>query len=330
MKAVVFRAYGVPELLAVEEVKTPAPGPREVIVQVHATTVTAADCMMRRGDSLLSRLIIGLLSPKRRYRIPGLEFAGVVVETGSRATRFATGDRVFGFSGFTVGAHAQYICMPETGSMSLVPDRVSFEEAAAVVDGSTTALDFLEGRARIRSGDKVLVIGASGSIGTAAVQLAALAGAQVTAVCSGKNAGLVRSLGAAETIDYHHQDFTQDGKTYDVIFDTVGKSSYFRARQSLTRNGQYLVTVGGLSMFLLSGLTRLFCRKKCIFGMSVEKNAALRTIGQLIGAGQFRPVIDRRYGLDEIVDAHTYVDKGHKRGNVVIRVPHADSSSAAS
>jgi NADPH2:quinone reductase len=329
MKAVVYRDYGTPDVLKVEEVPRPTPGPREVIIEVHATTVTAADCMMRRGDTVMSRLIIGMLRPKPRYRIMGLELAGVVVEAGSRVTRFAPGDRVFGFAGFSVGAHAQYIRMPEAGSLAREPEGLSFEEAAAIVDGPTTAMYFIEQRARVRSGDKVLIIGASGSIGSAAVQLAALAGAEVTAVCSGKNAALVRSLGATEVIDYTHEDFTQNGQTYDVIFDTLGKSSYFHARASLTPNGMYLLAQGGLSSYLLSGFTRLFCKKKCIFGMSVEKNAALRRIGELIEDGDFQPVIDRRYDLDEIALAHGYVDKGHKRGNVVVTVPHSGLLNSA-
>jgi NADPH2:quinone reductase len=228
---------------------------------------------------------------------------------------------VFGFTGFSAGAHAQYKCISEQGSIALKPDGLSFEESAAVVDGATTALYFLEERARIRAGDKVLVIGASGSIGTAAVQLAKHFGAEVTGVCSTANLELVRSLGADRVIDYTREDFTGSADTHDIIFDTVGKSSFWRCRRSLAPGGRYLVTAGGfVRLMALTLWTALVGRKRCIYGMSIEKKKALGFVRERVEAGQLKAVIDRRYPLEQIAAAHAYVEKGHKKGNVVVTV----------
>lgn len=322
MKAVVMKKFGAPEVLSLQEVKAPVPGEKEVCIKVFATTVSAADCMMRKCGTLLGRILLGFWRPRKQFQILGLELAGEVHDIGPGCTRFQKGDRVFGFASFSVGAYAQYNCLPESRSLALIPDALTYEEAAAVVDGPTTALHFLREQAKIQRGEKVLIIGASGSIGTSAVQMARYFGADVTGVCSGGNARLVTSLGAHRVIDYTAEDFTKNGEQYDIIFDTVGKSSFSRCKPSLTKYGRYLLTVGGLRHALWGIWTKLFCQKRLISTMSIEKNEALIFVRQMIKAGDLKPVIDRRYGLEEIVEAHRYVDKGHKKGNVVICVAH--------
>jgi NADPH:quinone reductase-like Zn-dependent oxidoreductase len=278
---------------------------------------------MRRADSLTARLVLGLRRPRERSQVMGIEVAGEIDQVGSAVTRFRVGDRVFGFAGFGAGTYAQFVCLAERGSLALVPPGLSCEEAVSLVDGPTTALYFLRERAGIRRGDRVLVLGASGSIGTAAVQLARHFGAEVTGVCSGANRDLVASLGAAHVIDYTREDFTAGEHRYDIVFDTLGKSSFARSRRVLSEHGRYLVTVGQLAaLYLRDAWSRLFGRQKLVFGMSVEKHASLGLVRELVEAGALRPVIDRRYALSEIVEAHRYVDTGRKKGNVVIQVAH--------
>jgi NADPH2:quinone reductase len=323
MRAVVYRAYGGPEVLELEDIRKPVPRDHEVRVKVFATTATAACGLMRRADNLTARLVLGLRRPRARFRVMGIELAGVVDRVGCKVSRFREGDSVFGFAGFSAGAYAEYVCISERGSLSRMPHRLTYEEAVSLVDGPTTALYFLRDRARIRPGDRVLIIGASGSIGTAAVQLARHFGAEVTAVCSGANAALVTSLGAHHVIDYTEQDFTTSDRRWDVVFDTVGKSSFSRCKRVLTDGGRYLVTVGPLlALYLRDAWSRLFGKKKLMFGMSVDKHEGLRLVSTLVESGQLRPVVDRRYALDEIAEAHRYVDTGRKKGNVVIQVAH--------
>jgi NADPH2:quinone reductase len=250
-------------------------------------------------------------------RTLGLELAGEIESVGKDVRRFRPGDEVFGFAGFDVGACAEYKCLPEKASLALKPAATTYDDAAAVVDGGTTALFFLRDKGKIAGGEKVLVNGASGSIGTYAVQLAKHFGAHVTGVCSGRNAELVRSLGADRVVDYTREDFTRDGERYDIIFDTVGRSSFAACRGSLTGTGRYLATTG-LVNYPLALWTRLRGGPRVISGMSVQKHAALDYLRDLIDAGRLRIVIDRRYPLDRIVDAHRYVETGHKTGNVVI------------
>ncbi len=321
MNAVVYTKYGSPDVLQLKEVKKPTPKNHEVLIKIKATTVTAADGLMRRGEPAWGRLILGLTGPRRRFQIPGIELAGVVEAVGKDVTRFKPGDELFGFTGFGAGAHAQFTCMPETGSLALKPANLGFEEAAAAVDGATTALFFLRDKANVQSGQKVLIIGASGSIGTYAVQLARHFGAEVTGVCSGKNVELVKSLGADKVIDYTKEDFTQSRETYDIIFDTVTKSSFARCKNVLAQNGRYLPTTGLVNAFLVRW-TALTGGKRVISGMSIEKNDALAFLKGLIESEKLRIVIDKRYPLAQISEAHRYVDKGHKRGNVVISVTH--------
>jgi NADPH:quinone reductase-like Zn-dependent oxidoreductase len=325
MKAMVYRKYGAPEVLQPEEIPRPEPASDQVLIKVFATTATAACGMMRRGDTLMARLILGALAPRARFRVLGIELAGVIEAIGDKVTRFRPGDRVFGFAGFSPGAYAQYCCLRESASLEKMPANLGFEEAASLVDGPTTALYFLRELAKIKHGDKILIIGASGSIGTAAVQLARLFGAEVTGVCSGCNAALITSLGAHHAIDYTREDFTKSDKTYDIIFDTIGKSSFSRCKPSLSKGGRYLLTVGGFRHLVYSALSKIFGDKRLVVGMSIEKRESLRYIASLCETGEFKSTIDRRYKLEQIAQAHRYVEAGHKKGNVVITVEHPSS-----
>ena len=300
-----------------EELERPTPGDDEVLVKVHATTVTAAEGMMRRGKPFWGRVILGLGKPRRKML--GLEFAGEISSAGKDVKRFEKGDQVYGFTGFRLGAYAEYVCMPEKGSLGTKPANTTYEEAAAMVDGTSTALFFLRDKTNIQPGQKTLVNGASGSIGTSAVQLARYFGAKVTGVCSTTNVELVRSLGACEVIDYTQEDFTRNRRTYDVIFDTVGKNSFHRCKGSLEKNGCYLPTVG-LMNYVLALWTSIIGGKRVKSGMSISKADALVFLKEPIEAGKIKPVIDRRYPLEQIAEAHKYVEKGHKKGNVIITV----------
>jgi NADPH2:quinone reductase len=314
-----FTEFGPPEVLRLAEVDQPGVGPTDVLIRVRATTVTTAECLMRRGLPVWGRALLGLRRPRKRFRVLGLEVAGDVVATGARVTRFSVGDAVFGFTGFGVGACAEYKVMPERGSLALKPANASYEEAAAAVDGATTALFFLRDKARVHLGQRVLVNGASGSIGTYAVQLAKHFGAEVTGVCGPGNVELVRSLGADRVVDYTKQDFARTGETYDVIFDAVGKSSYAHCRDALTARGSYVTTVG-LWNNARAVWTSVRGGRTVVTGMSVNKQESLPYVRELVEAGKLAIVVDRRYPLSEIVEAHRYVETGHKRGNVVVTI----------
>ena len=324
MKTVVFKQYGPPNVLQIQERMKPVPKDREVLIKVYATTVTATDCLMRQGEPRWGRVILGLRKPRPKREILGLELAGEVEAVGSHVTRFQVGDQVVGFTGFGSGAYAEYNCMSEAASLAHKPCNISYAEAAAVVDGATTALFFLQDLAQLQSGEHVLINGASGSIGTYAVQLASYFGAHVTGVCSTRNIDLVKSLGADKVIDYTQTDFTSNQAAYDVIFDTVGKSSWRRCKTALKPNGRYLSTTG-LHYYFLTAWTRLITRlpwghagKKVVSGMSINKAEALKFLTQLLEDDQLKIVIDRTYAIEQIVEAHRYVDQGHKRGNVVM------------
>jgi NADPH:quinone reductase-like Zn-dependent oxidoreductase len=320
MKAYVYKKYGAPNVLERSDVEKPTPKASDVLIRVYATTVTSADCMMRRGDTFLSRILLGLKKPKKRYQILGTEFSGTIEAVGSNVKNFKPGDDVFAFRGFGTGCYATYKCMNENGSVALKPGNMDFSEAASAVDGATTALFFLKEKARIQKGQKVLINGASGSIGTFAVQLAKYFGAEVTSVCSTKNIGLVISLGSDKVVDYTKEDFTETDDRYDIIFDTVGKSSFAHCRKVLKSQGKYVVTVMTLKVVLQSFLTRFGNKKKVIFGMSLNKSEALKTIRTLIEEGKLKTIIDRQYPIEELQEAHAYVEKGHKQGNIVINV----------
>jgi NADPH2:quinone reductase len=322
MKAVVYKKYGSPNVFESLDLEKPKPEPNEVLIKVYASTVTAADCMMRRGDTFLSRILLGLVKPMKRYQILGTEFSGKIEAVGSKVKKFKPGDEVYAFRGFGTGCYAQYKCMNENGSLAIKPGNMEFPEAASVVDGATTALFFLKEKANIQKGQKVLINGASGSIGTFAVQLAKYFGAEVTGVCSTKNIDLVKSLGADKVVAYTKEDFTRTGDTYDIIFDTVGKSSFAHCRKAMKTNGKYVVTVMTFKVVLQSFLTKFGNNKKVIFAMSLNKTEALNFIRTLIEEGKLKTIIDKKYSLEELPAAHEYVEKGHKHGNVVITVRH--------
>ena len=318
MKAVIYTEYGPPEVLQLKEIEKPVPGRSEVLIKVHATTVTSADCLMRKADTFMSRLFLGPKKPRRK--ILGVELAGEIESAGKDVKWFRKGDQVYGFTGFGLGAYAEYSVMPDKGSLVHKPSAISYSDAAALTDGPTTALFFLRDKANIRRGQKALIIGASGSIGTSAVQIAKYFGAEVTGVCSTANLELVKSLGADKVIDYTKEDFASNGETYDIIFDTVSKSSFSHCKGSLNKNGCYLVTVGGFMSYVLTLWTSIRGGRKYIYGMSIEKMKALNFINELIEKGKLKAVIDRSYPLEQIAEAHKYVEQGHKRGNVVINI----------
>lgn len=322
MKAIVYKKYGSPDVLEPLEVEKPAPEPNQVLIRIYATTVTTADCMMRRGDTFLSRILLGFTKPGKKYQILGTEFSGRIDAVGSKVKKFKPGNEVYAFRGFGTGCYTQYKCMNENGSLAIKPVNITFEEAASVVDGGTTALFFLKEKANIQKGQKVLINGASGSIGTFAVQLAKYFGAEVTGVCSTKNIVLVKSLGADKVVDYTNEDFTKTGDTYDIIFDTVGKSSFVQSRRALKTKGKFISTVMTFKLILQSFLTKFGNKKKVIFAMSLNKTDALNYLRTLIEDGKLKTIIDRQYPLEKLGEAHAYVENGHKKGNVVITVTH--------
>jgi NADPH:quinone reductase-like Zn-dependent oxidoreductase len=324
MRAVVYDRYGPPDVLRLEDVERPIPKEDEVLVKIHATAVTRADCATREANrrsglavTLLSRVISGLRRP--RQRILGSELAGEVEAVGAAVSEFAVGDHVFGSSGFRFGAYAEFICMRESARIAHKPTGMSFEEAAAVCDGGLNALWCLR-LADLRKGQRILIYGASGAIGTAGVQLAKYFEADVTAVCNTKNLETVRSLGADRVIDYTQEDFTKDGQTYDVIFDAVGKHSFRRCRGSLKRGGSYLATDGFQNLMLALWTSRVG-DKKVMFSIPpryTKKDVLF--LKELIETGRYRAVIDRCYPLEDVVEASRYVETEQKTGNVVLTI----------
>jgi NADPH:quinone reductase-like Zn-dependent oxidoreductase len=317
MRAVVHDRYGAPDVQRLEEVERPVPKDDEVLVRVYATTVNRTDCGMRSAQPFIVRLFAGLRRPKRR--ILGMELAGAVAAVGAAVTEFAVGDHVFGVTGF--GAHAEFACLRESGPLARKPTGMTFEQAAAVCDGASLALACLR-KADLRNGRSILIYGASGSVGTAGVQLAKYFGADVTAVCSTKNLELVRSLGADEVIDYIRDDFTTNGTAYDVIFDSVGKHSFRRCRRSLKPGGIYIETDLGFLWHvpLLALLTRWIGDKRVKVGITRYTKNDVLFLRELIEAGKYRAVIDRSYPLEDVVEATRYVETEQKTGNVVLTI----------
>jgi len=323
MKAAVYTRYGPPDVLEIKDVEMPVPRDNDVLVRVHATTVAAGDWRVRKGDPWIGKFMTGLWSPRKRFRILGMEFAGRVESVGKAVTRFAAGDQVFGASGFTFGAHAEYVCVFEDGLLEKKPANMSFEEAAAVLFGGVSALHFLR-KAKIQAGQKVLIYGASGSVGVFAVQLAKHFGAHVTGVCSTANLDLVKSLGADQVVDYTREDFSKASRGYDVVFDTVGKSGWSRTLKALKRGGFYVRVGGSGRLTSILGdvfrgiLVSLTGAAKVVGGVSRGAAGDLSFLKGLIETGELRTVIDRRYSLDDIAEAHRHAEAGHKRGHVVI------------
>ena len=323
MKAVVYHRYGGPEVVTMAEVPTPVARDREVLIRIYVTTVTSGDWRARSlklpsGFGFMARPVFGVFGP--RQPILGTELAGVVEASGRDVTRFKPGDEVFAFCGATYGAHAEFRAMPEDGLIALKPANVSFEEAAALSFGGTTALGFLAGKGAIEPGDRVLIVGASGGVGTAAVQLAKHFGAHVTGVCSAANFELVRSLGADAVIDYAREDFAATVATYDIILDTTGTAPLARVEASLRVGGRLLIVLGSFAQAL--GLERPLksSGKRVVAGVVTPRIEDMQTLARLASTGAFTPVIDRSYPLESASEAHAYVDKGRKRGNVVLTV----------
>jgi len=319
MKAIVYTKYGSPDVLQLKEVEKPVPNDNEVLIKIYATTVTSGDCRMRRADPFAVRFINGFTNPKK-ITVLGNEFAGEIEAVGKNVKLFSTGDQVFGQAGLSLGANAEYICLPEDGTIAIKPANLTYEQAAVIPFGGNTALHFLR-KGNIKSGQKVLIYGASGSLGTAAIQLGKYFDAEVTGVCSTANVELVKSLGADKVIDYSKEDFTKSGLIYDIIFDTTGKSPFLGCVKSLKQNGIYLRAVHMTLSPIVQGLwTSITSSKQVIGGVATERKENLVFLKELIEAGKIKPVIDRHYSLEEIAEAHRYVDKGHKKGNVAITV----------
>lgn len=324
MKAIVWTKYGPADVLQLKEVAKPIPKDNELLVRIYATPVSVAFCAMRKGP-ILARPFTGLTRPKNP--IPGAEFAGEIEAVGKDVKLFREGDQVFGSTGLGFGCYAEYKCLPEEGVLAMKPANMTYEEAAAGLGEALTALAFLRDKGKIQSGQRVLINGASGSIGTFAVQLAKYFGAEVTGVCSTTNLEMVKSLGADQVIDYTTEDFTKSGQTYDVVFDAVGKSSFLRCKGSLRQRGVYLATTPTLAHILQMLWTSMVGSKKAMFwnaGLKPSSEVAkdLVFLKELFEAGKIRSVIDRSYPLEQIAEAHRYVETGHKKGNVVITVEH--------
>jgi NADPH:quinone reductase-like Zn-dependent oxidoreductase len=324
MKAAVHTRYGPPDVVRISEVDKPTAKDNEVLVKVHATTVNRTDSGLRSAKPFINRFFTGLSRP--RVTVLGNEFAGEVEAVGRGVTSFEVGDRVFGYNGTRFGAHAEYLAMPEDGSLATMPAKVTYEEAAPSTEGSHYALALIR-KAKIRRGQDVLVNGATGAIGSAAVQLLKHLGANVTAVCASEHLELVKGLGADRVIDYTAQDFTKDLQTYDVILDAVGKSSFGRCKRLLKPGGIYLSSdLGPLSQNpILALITPLVGGKRVMFPIPKDDQEMARYLKGLLESGAFKPVIDRRYRLDQIVEAYTYVETGQKIGNVVISVEPSTS-----
>jgi NADPH:quinone reductase-like Zn-dependent oxidoreductase len=324
MKAIVCTRYGPPEVLQLREVEKPVPKNNEILIKISAVTVATEDPLQRKGEPYFTRVFMGLTKPRKP--VLGAEFSGEIESAGKDVKLFKEGDRVFGSTGFSAGSYAEYVCMPEAGFLSIKPANITHEEASGVC-GAMTAWNFLKVLANVQRGQKVLINGASGAVGSAAVQIAKVFGAEVTGVCSTANLELVKSLGADRVIDYTNEDFTRNGQTYDVIFDVAAKSTFSRCYKSLKQRGIYLTTVPTLSIFLQMMWTTLFNTRVAKFSATgllplQERLTLLKEIIKLYEAGKLRTIIDKSYHLEQIVEAHRHVEYGHKRGNVVITLEH--------
>jgi NADPH:quinone reductase-like Zn-dependent oxidoreductase len=329
MRAITWPKYGPPDVLELEEVEKPVPGDKQVLIKIFAATVFAGDCEMRRFDFPISfwlplRLMFGLIKP--RIKIMGQELAGEIEATGIEVTEFRKGDPVFAPTDMKFGAYAEYICLASTHPIAIKPVNMTHEEAATLPTGGLNALHFIR-KGKVRSGQKVLINGAAGSIGTFAVQIARTFGAEVTAVDSTKKLDMLLSIGADHVIDYTQEDFTQNGLLYDVIIDVVGKSPFARSVRSLKPEGRYVLGNPRLSGMVRGLWTSILGSKKVIIALAAYKTEDLEFLKELVETGKIKSVIDRRYPLEQIVEAHRYVESGRKTGNVVITVEHDKNSS---
>lgn len=326
MKAAVCTAYGGPEVVRVREVPDPIAKPNEVLVRILATTVASGDARIRgsrfpAGFWLPARLVFGLRRPRKP--VLGTELAGVVDAVGASVTRYRTGDKVFAFSGAGFGCHAEFKAMPEDGAIALIPAGFTFEEAASIAFGGTTALYFLREVGRVQRGERVLINGASGAVGTAAVQLARYFGAHVTGVCSAANVDLVRSLGADAVIDYKAADFAKSGARWDIILDTVGNASFTRCRRALNKNGRLLLIAAGLGDLLKAPFQSMMSGLKVAGGSAPDRAQDIAELKTLCEAGAYKPVIDSCYPLEQITEAHARADSERKVGSVVVTMRDA-------
>ena len=326
MKAILHVRYGSPDLLRLEEVAKPAPKDNEVLIKVHATTVSTADCNMRNFTFVtksmlpMAKLMFGIGKPWKE-RILGTELAGEIVGVGKDVVRFKSGDLVFGSTGMAGGGHAQYACLHENAALAIKPVSLTWEEAVAIPFGANTALYYLRDLGKIQDGHTLLIIGASGSIGSAGVQLGKHFGANVTAVCSGANVEMVRSLGADKMIDYTKEDFTNNSETYDLIFDVVGATTFDRCQKSLKPQGVLLSCIMGLPDVARSLWTTITGGKKIKGGVAINNLERMTFIAELVALGKLKPVIDKSYPLEQIAEAFKHTERGHEKGNVVITVP---------
>lgn len=318
MRAMVQISYGPPEVIVLQEIPKPSPGSKELLIRIQAAKVGPSDCAFRKGNPFMIKLLYGLSRPK--FAIGGTELAGLIEAVGEEVQHFKPGDRVLGMSVKNFGAFAEYKCLPEESPLAVIPDNITFEEAVGVCDGGATALTFLRDKAKLRKGQKVLINGASGAVGIYAVQLAKFFGAEVTGVCSGANESLVRNAGADFVIDYTQEDFTRADKAYDVVFDAVGKRSFPECRRVLTSKGLYLTTAPKLSTLMQMMWTSLFKGKRAILATAglMQNKANLTYLMELTNNGTLNAVIDRRYPLEHLPDAHKYVETERKKGNVII------------
>lgn len=315
MKAVVYTQYGSPEVLQLKEVEKPLHKDNEILLIVKATAVNSGDWRLRKADPMGVRLFFGLMKPKKN--ILGSVFSGVVESVGKDVKLFKSGDEVFGHTDMRFGAYAEYICLPENGTLAIKPNGIAHTEAAVIPFGGAAALHFIK-KAALKPGQKVLIYGASGAVGSTAVQLAKYFGAIVTGVCSTANIDLVKSLGADHAIDYTKVDFTQNGETYDVIFDTVNKVSISRSLKSLNKNGLLILSAAGMSEMLQGLWTSKTSSKKVMTGVISHTAEDIIFLKELIETDKLKPVIDKVYPLEQMAEAHAYVEKGHKKGNVGI------------
>lgn len=316
MRAVDCSEYGAPEVLQIVKLEIPEPAKDELLIRVHATSVNSGDVRIRKADPWIIRLIFGFKKPRRS--ILGTTFSGEVVKIGEDVRNYQIGDSVFGSTGMRFGSYAEYLCVQETATVSLKPESITHSEAATIPFGGTTALHFIQ-KANIQPGQKVLIYGASGAVGSAALQLAKSKGAIVTAVCSGPNGGLMKELGADRVIDYTKEDFSVLGESYDVIYEAVNKLSFSKSIRSLKKGGVLILGAAGLPQMIRAGFARIAGRN-VLTGVIKESAAEMIILKDLVNGGKFKPVVDRIFPLEKIVEAHRYVDLGHKRGNVAIRI----------